>query len=277
MSTHETRYQEWYLTEYYREGEIEDWVTGERVKPFNRFGGYILILNLDQKNDADLELTFYYEDQAPAQAHYRLAAGREGLVHLGARSSNKPDVPLDKRFGIRVHSSHPVIVQSTQGDTIHGSPVTNNMVTHLFVPGPLGEQHQVWYYVDCIVLRNPTPLEEREWITLLNPHSRPAHVTLTFFPGGMMQHGTAEVQMADPDEQAFQFRLQVGAERILQTRLHEDVTEVRPNHHYSVRIESDLPITAQATRRIFERGNYAFSRSIALLDCIPTGKLELHP
>ncbi len=50
--------QEWYFTEYHREGEIDDWVTGERVRPFNAFGGYILILNLDETNDADLEFTF---------------------------------------------------------------------------------------------------------------------------------------------------------------------------------------------------------------------------
>jgi hypothetical protein len=265
---------EWYFTEYHREGEIEDWITGEKVVPFNTFRGYVLILNLDGESDADIEFTFYYEDQAPAKANRQLAAGREGLVYLGDDSPNKPDVPLDKRFGIGVKSSCPIIVQCTQGDYIHGSPVTNNMVTNMFTPGPLGEKHTVWYYIDCIVLRNPSPLEEREWITLLNPNAEPAHVTLTFFPGGMMQPGTAEVRLADPDEDVFQVGLEVGAERILQTRLHEDITTVKPNHHYSVRIESDVSITAQATRRIFERGNYAFSRSIAVLDCIPMGRPE---
>jgi hypothetical protein len=268
-------YTEWYFTEYHREGEIEDWTTGDPVKPFNSFGGYVLILNLDQRNDADLEFTFYYEDQEPAKASYKLAAGREGLVFLGDSSANKPDVPLDKRFGIMVKSTCPILVQCTQGDKIHGSPVTNNMVTNMFVPGPLSDQHKVWYYVDCIVLRNPSPLEEREWITLLNPNEEGAQVTLTFFPGGMMQHDTAEVRMADPDEAAFQIELEVEAQRILQTRLHEDIVEVKPNRHYSVRIESDVPITVQAARRIFERGNYAFSRSTAVLECIPTGRLAV--
>jgi len=264
-------YTEWYFSEYHREGEIEDWVTGEMVKPFNRFAGYLLILNLDQANDADIEVTFYYEDQAPTKVHYRLAAGREGVSYVGPEASERLGVPLEKRFGMRVSSTTPVVVQCTQGDYIHGGPVTNNMVTNMFTPGPLGEKHKVWYYIDCIVLRSSSPLEEREWITLLNPNRETAHVTLTFIPGGSMRLGTGEVLSGDPEERGFQTELEVGAERILQTRLHEDIVEVEPNHHYSVRIESNLPITAQATRRIFERGNYAFSTSIAVLDCIPMG------
>jgi len=267
-------YTQWYFTECYREGEIEDWVTGERVTPFNTFRWYVLILNLDEEKEADLDFTFYYEDQCPAKASYKLAAGRQGVVYLGPDSANKPDVPLDKRFGMGIQSSAPIIVQCTQGDYIHGSPVTNNMVTNMFLPGPLGDRHKVWHYIDSIVLRNPSPLEEREWITLLNPNQERAQVTLTFLPGGMMQHSTAEVRMADPTEKPFEVKLEVEAERIRQVRLHEDITQVQPNHHYAVRIETDVPITAQATRRIFERGNYAFSRSMAVLDCIPTGKLE---
>jgi hypothetical protein len=60
-------------------------------------------------------------------------------------------------------------------------------------------------------------------------------VALTFFPGGMLQQGVTELQMADPDEESFEVKLGVGAERILQTRLHEDVVQVKPNHQHEVK------------------------------------------
>ena len=269
-------YREWYFTEFYREEEIDDWVRGGRVKPCGTFGSYVLLINLDEKKDAQLDFTFFYEDRPPAKASYGLQAGRQGLVFLGERATDVPEgVDIQRRFSLRVQSSTPVIVQSTQGDYISGSPVTNNMVTNMFIPGPLGDQHRVWYYVDCIVLRNPTPLEEREWLALLNPGTVPANVTLTFIPGGGLWSGTARPTAADTAEQPFQVQLQVPAERLFRTRLHEDIKEVQPNHHYGVRIESDQPITAQATRRIFERGNYAFSRSMAVLDCLPVGSLPI--
>ena len=266
------KFTEWYATEYFREGAIESWVTGEVVTPANRFRGYLLVLNLDEQNDARLDLTFYYADEAPRHAQYFLAAGRGGLVFLSERSNNKPEgIPLDKGFGLRVRSSTSIIAQFTQGDAIGDNPVTNNMVTHMLTPGPLGDQHKVWYYVDCIVLRSESLLEEREWFTILNPQPKPAHVTATFIPGSMLLPPGQGVHTFDPEDKPFKVEFTAPAERIMQKRLHEEITQVAPNHHYSVRIESDLPVTVQAVRRIFERGKYHASTSMPVLDAIPVG------
>lgn len=263
-------YEEWYFTEYYQEGEIEDWVIpGRRVTPLNTWGHYVLALNLDQERDADIDLTFFFENDEPATTRYRLGAGRQGTLYLGSRGGFEYEVDLNRRFGMAVKSTTPLMVQCTQGDYIDGSPVTNNMVSNMFVPGPLAAKHRVWYYVDCIVLRSQSPLEEREWITLLNSNAEPAQVTITFFPGGGFQRPGEEVKRGDTP---FRYRLDVPARRICQVHLHEQVTDVRPNTHYGVKIESSVPITAQAARRIFERGNYAYSNSIAVLDCFPAGE-----
>jgi hypothetical protein len=267
------RFTEWYVTEYFREGAIEDWVTGEIVTPEHTWGGYLLVLNLDEENVAALDLTFYYTDEPPKYAQYQVAAGRQGVVFFGKGSTNKPaDVPTEnKRFGLRVKSSAPIIAQFTQGDKIGDNPVTNNMVTHILTPGPLTDQHKVWYYVDSIVLRSESLLEEREWITILNPGTEPARITATFIPGAMMLPPRQGVHTFREDNQPFRVTFTAPAGQITLKRLHEEITEVIPNHHYAVRIDSDVPVTVQAVRRIFERGKYKASSSMAVLDTIPLG------
>lgn len=269
-------YKEWYVTEYFSQYEpFKDWVTGQLTRSINYFDAWMLILNLSQKHDAQVTITFFYPDEPPKDFTFTLAAGRQGRLHFQDEPDNLGTINLPpgcnprKRFGVRVRSTQPVIVQATGGDRIGDERITNSMATYLYHPGPLGELEKRWFYVDCVYLTSPNfPLEEREWLTILNPNPQPAHCVVTFIPGGDVDVGRRASRPPQVDIPAVQKHLTVPAERILPSLI-SDWEGVLPNQPYAVRVESDLPITVQGIRHIFERGKYEFSRCWAVLDAMP--------
>ncbi len=175
---------------------------------------------------------------------------------------------------MRVHSSAPVVVQATVGDRLAHERVTNSMCTFMFHPGPLGDLEKQWYYVDCVYITSDRwPLEEREWLTILNPGKDTAHCVVTFIPGGDVDVGTRAARPSRPDLKPVDYELTVPAERILSTDL-ATLPAVLPNQPYAVRVRSDVPITVQGIRHIFERGQYQFSRCWAVLDATPVAGIS---
>ncbi|NLE44924.1 MAG: hypothetical protein GX620_09410 [Chloroflexi bacterium] len=269
-------YTEWYATEFFSQYDpFEDWVTGETVKSRNVFDAWALFLNLSQDGDAEVVTTFYYADEEPKDFTFVLPKGRQGRLHLQDQPDNlgtsnlPPGCNPYKRFGMRVRSSVPIVVQATVGDRFDYERVTNSMATFMFHPGPLGQPETNWYYVDCVYLtREGMALEEREWLTILNPNQQPAHCTVTFIPGGDVDVGTGLSKQARADLAPVSYELTVPAERILPTDI-ADWPEVLANQPYAVRIQSDVPVTVQGIRHIFERGKYDYSRSWAVLDAMP--------
>ena len=141
-------------------------------------------------------------------------------------------------------------------------------------PGPIGELEKQWYYIDCVYITSDRfPLEEREWLTILNPNGTPAHCTVTFIPGGDIDVGAQASKASRPDLKPVDYEFTVPPERILPTDL-ADLPEVLPNQPYAVRVRSDVPITVQGIRHIFERGQYEFSRAWAVLDAMPVANVE---
>jgi hypothetical protein len=133
----------------------------------------------------------------------------------------------------------------------------------------LGELETQWYYVDCVYLVSPRfPLEEREWLTILNPNQQQAHCKVTFIPGGDVDVETKASRPQAADVHPVEHCLVAPAERILPSLI-SDWAGVQANTAYAVRVESDLPIVVQGIRHIFERGKYEFSRCWAVLDAIP--------
>ena len=271
-------YNEWYATEFFSQyAPFKDWVTGETVKSTNVYDAWALLLNLSPDRDSSVTATWYYEDEPPRDYTFLLPAGRQGRLHMQDQSdflgtSNlPPGCDPYKRFGMRVRSTEPVVVQATVGDRLAHERVTNSMATFLFHPGPLGQQEKAWVYVDCVYITSPNfTLEEREWITILNPNLAPAHCIITFIPGGDVDVKTA-ASRSRSDAQQVSHAVVVPGERILPTDI-ADLPGVLPNQAYAVRVESDLPITVQGIRHIFERGQYSFSRAWAVLDAMPIGE-----
>ena len=269
-------YQEWYATEFFSQyAPFKNWVTGEIVTSINYYDAWALFVNLSKNHNAVITVTFYYADESPKDFTFTLPAGRQGRLHMQDRPDHLGTANLPpgcnpfKRFGMRVHSTTPVVVQATVGDAIGDERVTNSMATFMFHPGPLGNLEKQWYYVDCVYITSEKyPLEEREWLTILNPNPAPAHCTVSFIPGGDVDVSTAISKSRRPDLQVVEHKIDVPAERILPTDL-SLLPNVLPNQAYAVRVTGDLPITVQGIRHIFERGKYEFSRAWAVLDAMP--------
>jgi len=271
---------EWYATEFFSQYDpFQDWVTGKMVQSINVYDAWMLILNLHPTRDAHITTTFYYEDEEPKEYSFTLGAGRQGRLHLQDDSDNlgtanlPPGCNPRKRFGVKVVSDQPVIVQATAGDRIGEERVTNSMATYLFHPGPLGEKEKQWFYIDCLVLvSDKFILEEREWLTILNPNKVAAHCKITFIPGGDVDVQGKVTKPANADLQPVSHTLTVPPERILTTQI-SDLPVVIANQPYAAQVTSDQPVTVQGIRHIFERGKYEFSRSWAVLDAFPLEKL----
>ncbi|MCJ7736202.1 MAG: hypothetical protein MUQ10_02665 [Anaerolineae bacterium] len=269
-------YREWYCTECFSQYEpFEDWVTGQMVQSKNVYDAWALVLNISQTQDAEVTVTFFYEDEEPHDFSFVLSAGSQGRLHLQDEPDNlgtanlPPGCNPRKRFGMRMVSSTPIIVQATVGDRYAHERVTNSMSTFLFHPGPLSDLETTWYYIDCVYLtREGMELEEREYLTILNPNKKPAQCTVTFIPGGDVDVGTGVSKQRRDGLTPVSYDLTVPGERILVTDL-ADLPDVLPNQPYAVRVKSDEPITVQGIRHIFERGKYDFSRAWAVLDAMP--------
>jgi hypothetical protein len=244
----------------------------------NIFDAWLLLVNLNPSQAAQVTGTFFYEDEPPQDFNFILPAGRQGRIHLHDEPDDLGTVNMPpgcnprQRFGLRLVSSQPIIAQATVGDRLPHERITNSMATFMFHPGPLSDLETQWYYVDCIYLTaDGVPLEEREWLTILNPNPVPADCTITFIPGGDVDVGygigQSATQLAPTD-----YRLTVPAERILPTLL-SDLPQVLPNQPYAVRVRSDVPVTVQGIRPIFERGKYEFSRAWAVLEAMPVARL----
>jgi len=267
-------FREWYMTEYFMEYEIIDYVTGRTAKSFNQMGGVALILNLNEQKDANCTMTFYYQANDPMQYKLSVPAGRQGLVWFGDQrfGTVPPGIDFSQRFGLKITSDEPIIVQSTQGDAKLNDLVTNSMVTQMFYPGPLTKKHCEWYYIDCIVITaEGNPLEEREWLSVLNPQPKDAEVKITFIPGGTFKFPEAILEMDDPNICKTEYKITVKGERLLPLDVYK-IPGVMPNQHYAVRVSSTEPVTIMGIRRIYKRGEYDYSTSVAFLDAIPTGK-----
>lgn len=269
-------YREWFVTEYFSlYDEFEDWAQGGKTRSINVYDKWMLIVNLNPKEEAEVTLTFYYQDEPPKDFTFRLAAGRQGRLHFSDEPDNLGTINLPpgceprKRFGVRVRSTQPVVVQATGGDRIGEERITNSMATYLYHPGPLGEAEQTWMYVDCVYLASDRfALEEREWLSVLNPNPQTAHCRVTFIPGGDVDVSSRASRQIEASVATVEHTFEVPPERLFSILI-SDWQDVLPNQPYAVRVDSDLPITLQGIRHIFERGKYKFSRCWAVLDAIP--------
>lgn len=116
-------YNEWYATEFFSQCEpFEDWVRGRMVQSTNVFDAWMLLVNLSSKDDAKITATFFYQDEPPNDFSFVLPAGRQGRVHMQDEPDNlgtanlPPGCNPRKRFGMRVLSTAPILVQATVGD-----------------------------------------------------------------------------------------------------------------------------------------------------------------
>jgi hypothetical protein len=179
--------------------------------------------------------TYYFEDIAPRSFSGKIEARRSRSYAL----QDKPDlIPPGKLYGARIESDGPLLVQASRGEYEPNNPVTHAMASFIAYPGPLGVRETRWAYADGLVLQNESPLEEWEWISILNPSaSAAASVCIRFLRSGHER----------------EYRLSVPAERVRSVDLFH-LPEFTRNQLTSVVVESDQPVVVEQIRRAYTRG-----------------------
>jgi len=195
---------------------------------------WLVVANLDRRA-VSFTATFYFEDAEPRSFTRSVEARRSQSYAL----QNMPEViPAGKLYGARVESDGPILVQPSRGEYEPYNPVTAAMSSFIAYPGPLGARETRWAYADGLVLDDDSPLEEWEWISVLNPSpDGAASVRIRFLrPGGESEH-----------------RLAVPAARVGSVDLYHLKAFPR-NSLTGIIVESDRPVVVEQIRRAYTKG-----------------------
>ncbi len=179
---------------------------------------------------ARLKFTFYYEKSAPTMMQTEVPAETGTNLHLLGRS----EVLRDQRFGAKIESSEPIVIQITTG--YYGASDRVDWYTRAMHSVICADRLATAnYYADALVIdREGQRLKEPEWAFLLNPHLQPVEALLHCYYG-------------DGTKTMYAFR--VPAERVLPVFMDELVMK---NQIFGAKFTSSLPIAIQQTRLILE-------------------------
>lgn len=226
--------REWYYTGARIQNEAGD---GDGAWPglWSPAREWLVALNMGDEPTV-LEVTYYFEDHPPSVGSWRIGRQASSAIPLHEHIES-PVEPV--RFGVRVRSREPIVLQPTRGESPPGEDVTGAMTSFMAYPGPLGRKETRWAYADGLILASESPLEEREWITILNPNANSdTDVELTFLVNG--QRLTEQVK--------------VPSERVRIVDLFN--TGVFPrNRNTGVIVESGTPVLVGQTRRAYRKGS----------------------
>ena len=195
----------------------------------NRQSTWVCMFNPSTR-DAKLRFTFYYEDAAPTTMSHQVPAGRGQSLHLYACK----EVHRDKRFGAKIETSEPMVIQITTG--YYGVEDRADWYTRAMHSVICGDRlSTINYYADGLVIdRTGQRLKEPEWAFLLNPNKTAADVTLYAYYN-------------DGNKTTYSFF--VPPERILPVFMDELVIK---NKLFGAKYVSNVPIAIQQTRLIEE-------------------------
>jgi hypothetical protein len=196
--------------------------------------GHLLAFNPGDQ-DADLKITFYFEDQEPKELSMVARAGESTETNY-----SKWPVKPGTRFAIKVESTRPIACQSTVGWNV----TLNDYGPHAKTRSPLGIRetaksymsitalNQEWFLPDGIVIDMPDNIyvRESEWALILNPGDQAANVTLALHYKDIDKHSVT-----------------VPARRLKVVYMDEIA---RRNSHYGVHFMSDQPVAIQWLRSI---------------------------
>ncbi len=242
---------------YYADGSIHpDGIDPRQGSPAIWSPGrdWIVIFNLYDK-EQEATATFYFEDIAPREHHVVLPPRADVRIEVHEIPAV---VPTNKQYGVRITAPMPIVVQSSRAEYEHYNPVSRAMTSRVLYPGPLGQKETRWIYPDSLDLSSGSALEEREWISVMNPGSRDAHINITFNFGGKQEL----------------YALTVPSERVRSLDLF-NLALVPKNVISAPVIQSDVPIVVEQVRRAYVRGVPVIFSLWATL-AYPIGDTDLH-
>lgn len=190
---------------------------------------WVCIFN-PSKRCAKLKFTFYYEKDDPTTMNYEMAPKRGGNLHLLGRE----EVRKNQRFGAKIESSEPTIVQITTG--YYGAEDRVDWYTRGMHSVLCSDRTScINYYADALVIdREGQRLKEPEWAFILNPNPTPAEVMLYAY-------------YSDGTRKTHPFH--VEPERVLPVFMDELIMK---NKLFGAKYISDVPVAIQQTRLIEE-------------------------
>ena len=227
-------YREWYSCD----GLITDRHDGREMEGHPMASaGYISVLNPDPKEAADVTITFYHENVEPTSVDLKVPPQHTEVmeVHNIEASGER-----NRYYGLKVEGNIPVIAQHTTYEYKAWDRVPEGMISVVMYPGPLADETE-WYFPDAWMGGGgEMSWYERETLTVLNPNPTDAEVTVTFYLAG--ETGVE--------------KFIVHGQRVQPLRLF-DVEHLglenrkRGSAQFSLRVESDLPIVVQKTRKAY--------------------------
>jgi hypothetical protein len=200
-------------------------------------------------NDVNLTVTIFHEESEPTSFQQVVPAQSS----FETDASNW-DVPLNSRFGMKVESTEPIIVQATEGwnntkndYSLNGTPVNSNIsretaksyMSHTSLA-------KECYIADGIIIDIPEALwiKETEDIAVLNPNKEEITLTIhAYF--GKRDVTRFEIPLDIP---VMKKQVKIPAERVGFISLTE---WIKPNWHYGARVTADQPFAAQWLRMVY--------------------------
>ena len=208
----------------------------------NRQSTWVCMFN-PTRRDARLRFTFYYQDADPTTMDYQMAAETGANLHLlGCK-----EVLRDKRFGARIETSEPMVVQITTG--YYGVEDRADWYTRGMHSVICSDRlSRINYYADGLVIDRPGQrLKEPEWAFILNPHQTSAQVML-------------HACYSDGTKATYGF--QIAPERVLPVFMDELVVK---NKLFGARYVSSVPVAIQQTRLIVEEDRQTIRSSFSVM------------
>jgi hypothetical protein len=194
-----------------------------------RQSAWICLFNPSPR-EAEYRLTFYFEHSSPTTTTLNVAAKTGINRHL----ISIPEVHQNERFGAKIQSSEPGVVQVTTA--YYGLEDKQDWYTrsmHSVICGTRLSKKN--YYADALVIDQPGQrLKEPEWAFIPNPNPLPANVILhAYYANG----------------KKINYKFVVGAERVLPVFMDELVIK---NMIFGAYYTSDVPVSIQQTRLVEE-------------------------
>ena len=195
----------------------------------NRQSTWVCMFNPSRRT-AELKFTYYYEDNEPTSMAVQVPAETGTNLHL----LSCKEVLREKRFGAKIVSSEPTVIQITTG--YYGVEDRQDWYTRAMHSVICSDRlSTINYYADALVIDRPDQrLKEPEWAFILNPNPVPADVTLHAYYG-------------DGTKALYNFHLQ--PERLLPVFMDKLVEK---NKIFGAKYISSIPVVIQQTRLIEE-------------------------
>lgn len=218
----------------------------------NRQANWVCMFN-PAKRGAQVKFTFYYEDSDPSHLAVEVPPETTRSINL----YNCQEVLRNRRFGAKIESSEPMILQVCtayygEGDkadwytrAMH-SVICSNTIS------------RVNYYADGFVIDvKKSRLKEPEWAFLLNPNPEAAMVNFYAYYAG----GEKKI-----------YALEIPPQRLFPLRMDDLVVK---NKQFGAKYVSNVPIAIQQTRWVEEEDRKTI-RAVFSVMAIP-GELGTKP